>query len=465
MSDATVARLHQWLKDHEQDLLNDTIAMLRIPSIEGPAEPNAPYGSENRRALDFALELGEKWGMRTKDVEGHIGFAEFGDGERLVMTLGHLDVVPVGPGWKYEPFGAEIVDGYIYARGSTDDKGPTMAAFYAARAIKECVPELGARMRVVFGCDEESGFGCVHRYMETEEAPTYGVAPDSDWPLIHAEKGIANFLISVPLNNGEFAVQSVEGGQRPNIVIDSCVAKVKVADSARAHVEEKLARKWDRNVEFSWSGDVLEVRAAGKASHGAMPYLGDSAAARIFRFLLEIAPLSAQKYLEELLWMTHPSGLGLGIHGRDDVSKDLTSNMGIVETRDGVLKLTINVRYPVTWKGDHLRSLCETHLKDLKSGATIEDFHDSPSLYFPLDHPLVKAICEVYTAETGDTERKPGVMGGGTYARAVPNTVSIGTCWEGDGHAHETDERVAVESLYKASRIFAHLFYKLATMP
>lgn len=53
-------------------------------------------------------------------------------------------------------------------------------------------------------------------------------------------------------------------------------------------------------------------------------------------------------------------------------------------------------------------------------------------------------------------------MGGGTYARAIPNTVSIGTGWEGDGKAHETDERLKVEHLFKMSRIYAHILYRLA---
>lgn len=318
---------------------------------------------------------------------------------------------------------------------------------------------------MVFGCDEESGFGCIHRYTQTEEAPTFGVAPDSGWPLIHAEKGIANFIVSVPLNHGDFALQSISGGQRPNIVIDSCTARVSVSVTAKKHVEEKLGDKWDKNVEFSWDGDTLIVTGNGKAAHGSMPFTGDSAGTRVLRFLTEVAPLSAQSYFEELFWMTHPSGVGLGIHGNDEVSKDLTSNLGIVETKEGAVVLTINVRYPVTWKGTDLHAMAAEHLRHLKCRATITQFDDSPSLYFPLDHPLVKAVCDVYVEETGDTEKKPGVMGGGTYARAVPNTVSIGTSWEGDGYAHETDERIAVESLFRASRIYAHLFYRLATMP
>lgn len=466
MADPMVTRLQQWLRDHEQELLDDTIQMLRIPSVESAAEPNAPYGKENRNALDLALGRARDFGMRTKELEGHIGWGEIGSGERLIMSLGHLDVVPVGPGWKHEPFGAAIDEGYIYARGSTDDKGPTMASFYAVRAIQECFPGLPARIRQAFGCNEESGFGCVKRYVETEEAPTYGVAPDSGWPLYHAEKGIANLIVKLPLNAGaEMELLGAEGGQRPNIVIDGCLACVRVNTAeARKHIESKLEDAWDKNLATEWNGDVLRINAKGKACHGAFPYGGDNAATRAFRLLNDIAPLSCGKYFEELFLTGHIAGVGLGIHGSDEVSKDLTCNMGIVRTVDHALEMTFNVRYPTTWKGEHLRELCEAHLASLESPFTLASMSDSPSLYFPLDHPLVKTVCEVYEEETGES-RKPGVMGGGTYARAVPSTVSIGTGWEGDGHAHETDERLKVENLFKMSRIYAHILYRLAVMP
>ncbi|HTQ08646.1 MAG TPA: M20/M25/M40 family metallo-hydrolase, partial [Fimbriimonadaceae bacterium] len=240
-------------------------------------------------------------------------------------------------------------------------------------------------------------------------------------------------------------------------------ASVRVADSARKEVESKLADSWDRNLSFRWDGDLLNVHAIGKACHGSFPFGGDSAAIRALRFLNEIAPTSCEKYFGDLFLTTHPSGPGLGIHGNDEVSHDLTNNLGIVEVSDGEVKLTFNVRYPTTWKGDALKSLCEAHLAELGSGFKLAEFHDSPSLYFPLDHPLVKTICDVYQEETGEA-RKPGVMGGGTYARAIPNTVSIGTGWEGDGKAHETDERLKVEHLFKMSRIYAHILYRLAVM-
>lgn len=460
MSDVILDALRRWLAEHESHLLADTQAMLRIPSVESEPIPGAPFGPENRQALDLALELSREAGFRTCDLDGYAGWAEFGEGDPLVMVLGHLDVVPVSPGWKHDPFGAEIDGGYLYARGAVDDKGPTMAAFYAARALKECVPDLGCRVRVVFGCNEESGFRCVERYMQTEEAPTFGIAPDSGWPLYHAEKGIANLRVRFALPTGSFALRSVEGGQRPNIVIDRCVATVAVAPEARAKVEAKLEDRWDRNVTHAWSGDELRVEAIGKAAHGAKPFLGDSAATRLFRFLAEVAPLEDEKFYADLHETTHIGGAGLGISVSDDVSQDLTCNLGIVSSDAGHGELLFNVRYPVKFSGEQIRQMAEASLATREGRFELIGFEDSPPLYFPLDHPLVRTILEVTEAEFG-TRLAPGVMGGGTYARAVPNTVSVGTGWQGDGPAHENDERLKVAHLFRMSQVYAHILLRL----
>lgn len=461
MSDPILEKINAWLKDHEQDLVNDLVSMLRIPSLESEPEPNAPFGAENRKALDLALELSEKYGFRTHDVEGYIGWAEIGEGEKMVLSLGHLDVVPVGPGWKHEPFGAEIDGGYIYARGAIDDKGPTMASFYALRAIKECAPHLKVRFRQAFGCNEESGFRCIDRYVETEEIPWLGVAPDSGWPLYHGEKGIATFWVKIPGQGPHLEFLELDGGQRPNIVVDSCSAKVRFAPEAMAWVKGKLEDAWDRNVTFAWDGDVLGLFATGKAAHGSTPYFGDNAVERAIRFVREIAPPEAEDYMDNLLLALHPSGVGLGIHGSDEPSRDLTSNIGVSKVEGGEICLMVNVRYPVTWKNDEIWTKLAAQLEKL--GWTSDELRDSPGLYFPLDHPLVKTVCEVYEAETGE-KKAPGVMGGGTYARAIANTVSIGTGWAGDGPAHETDERLKVEHLHKMARIYAHIFYRLGLL-
>ncbi|MCG9895090.1 MAG: Sapep family Mn(2+)-dependent dipeptidase [Fimbriimonadaceae bacterium] len=462
MSDTVAAALDA-LASRSDEMLEVTRDLLRIPSLEADPLPGAPFGAENRKALDFALDFCRSQGLETRDIEGYCGWAEFGSGPKMVAILGHLDVVPVGPGWKFDPFGAEIQDGWLYARGASDDKGPTVAALFAALALRQAKPDLGCRVRIIFGCNEESGFKCIHRYNETEEEPTFGIAPDAGWPLIHAEKGIADFVVGMPVIGGELELVALEGGQRPNIVIDSCCASVRVAASARAHVESKLADSWDRNLAAHWEGDLLQIHATGKAAHGSWPYGGDNAAIRVMRFLMEIAPLSAQEAYEALFETAHIAGLGLGIAGADEPSGPLSANLGIIRTREGMVELTMNVRYPVTWKGDDLRRRCEAHLAKVDHGLTLLDFHDSPPLYFPLEHPLVQAVCEAYTDETGEI-KAPGVMGGGTYARAVANSVAIGTGWQGDGPAHQTDERIGIEHQQRAARIYVRILDRLTDL-
>jgi succinyl-diaminopimelate desuccinylase len=192
--------------------------------------------------------------------------------------------------------------------------------------------------------------------------------------------------------------------------------------------------------------------------------MGDSAATRCFRCLHELAPVELEDAYAALLKFTHPSGVGLGIDGRDEASRDLTCNLGVARMTNATLRLAFNVRYPTTWTIGIVASRCVEGLKEIDSlHAELMSYDDSPPLYFPLDHPLVGAIVEAYREETGDM-KEPGVMGGGTYARMIPNTVSIGTGWAGDGRAHENDERIRIEHLFKLSRIYARILLRLVEL-
>ncbi|MCA1996806.1 MAG: Sapep family Mn(2+)-dependent dipeptidase, partial [Armatimonadetes bacterium] len=458
-----MVEVRRWLAEHHGELVRDTVAMLRIASLQDDPAPGAPFGPNVRAALDLALELSGQRGLRTKDLDGYAGYAEAGEGEPLVLSLGHLDVVPPGNGWTFDPFGAEVRDGWIYARGATDDKGPTMASLYALSALAETCGPLPARVRVVFGCNEESGMQCVKHYVRTEEAPTHGISPDAGWPLAHAEKGIANFVVSFNAPRKGFDLLDIEGGDRPNMVIDRCEAKVRVDRSVRAEVDGNLAKAWDRNVEWEWDGDLLSVVARGKAAHAAHPFAGDSAAVRLFRFLAEVAPESAREEYSKALQTGHLSGVGLGIHGSDEPSGDLTCNLGIVSCDGARVSLWFNVRYPVTWNGEQVRERVLRRIERYGSDWSLDRFDDSPPLYFPLDHPMVAALREVVREELG-IEDPPIVMGGGTYARVVPNTVSVGASLPGDGAAHESDERIHTDHLLKLAEVYAHMLLRLATL-
>lgn len=86
------------------------------------------------------------------------------------------------------------------------------------------------------------------------------------------------------------------------------------------------------------------------------------------------------------------------------------------KTENGVISCTIDIRVPVTLKEAEIRKMCEDKLED-KNGR-IEINNVVAPLFFPRESPLVNALYKAYTDVTGDTEHKPMVIGGGTYAKS-----------------------------------------------
>mgnify|MGYP000099144760 FL=1 len=85
--------------------------IVRIDSVESEAVNDAPFGEGVRHALDETLQLSRDLGFETVDVDHYIGYARYGKSEDYVCACGHLDVVPVGEGWKHPPFSAYEEDG------------------------------------------------------------------------------------------------------------------------------------------------------------------------------------------------------------------------------------------------------------------------------------------------------------------------------------------------------------------
>ncbi len=57
------------------------------------------------------------------NLDNYCGYAEMGEGDEIVGIAGHLDIVPVGGDWSYNPFELTRKGDYVYGRGTTDDKG------------------------------------------------------------------------------------------------------------------------------------------------------------------------------------------------------------------------------------------------------------------------------------------------------------------------------------------------------
>lgn len=175
----------------EEQMIQGILELVKIDSVEREAECGAPFGAGVREALLKALELGERLGFRSVNLDNHIGYVEYGQGEDYVCAMGHVDVVPVGDGWRHPPFSGYMEDGVIYSRGVLDNKGPILTCLYGLYALKELGFEPKHRIRIIFGCDEESGFEDLAYYLEREKPPVYGFTPDCKFPVVYAERGRA----------------------------------------------------------------------------------------------------------------------------------------------------------------------------------------------------------------------------------------------------------------------------------
>ncbi len=182
-----------------KDMVGSVCDIVRQRSVREAPEFGAPFGRGVKAALDKTLLLALEMGFETVDVDGYIGYAcwratteEGGRHSRqgYVCALGHLDVVPEGSaGWKVPPYSAYLANGRITGRGVLDNKGPIYACLYALYALKRLGIEPQKEVRIIFGCDEESGFEDLHYYLARENPPVMGFTPDCKYPVVYAERG------------------------------------------------------------------------------------------------------------------------------------------------------------------------------------------------------------------------------------------------------------------------------------
>lgn len=140
---------------------------IKIKSVKSSPEKDMPFGKGVYDSLALALSDGEKLGFKTVNYDNYIGEIVFGDGDDKngLAILCHLDVVPEGEHsfWNYPPYEGVIDNGAIYGRGVIDDKGPAVLCLYALKELKDNGFKPSKKIKLILGCDEESGWDCIER--------------------------------------------------------------------------------------------------------------------------------------------------------------------------------------------------------------------------------------------------------------------------------------------------------------
>lgn len=448
-------KITAFLNAHKEEMAQQLAELVRIPSQTEAAEPGAPFGAPLRRILDEVLALCAAQGMAVRDFDGYCGDATWGDDQNgAVATLSHLDVVPAGEGWTMPPFCGDIHDGKVWGRGSNDNKASVVSVLYAVMALQEAGFTPKRAIRMIVGCDEESGMADMEHYVSVARPPEMAFSPDAGFPVTHAEKCIMSGRVYAAFT-GPTAVLSLTGGTRVNVVPNLAHAEVTLP-------ADTLPRAQDIAVEATPQG--ARITATGTAAHAAWAQEGVNAIGRLMAYLHLILPEGDGARAAVDFYCQHigmaSDGAGLGIACQDEISGALTHNIGVLHGNGDAVELGFDIRHPVTLDPD---ACVKTLTQTWKGGGfDLADLSVSPALYVPVDHPLVATLMGVYQELTGDMT-PPQVMGGGTYARTLPCAVAFGPGMPGtSANAHMADEWVTVDSLVDSARIFAHALARLS---
>ncbi len=440
------------MKKYFDDIVRSTVEILKFDSSLQAAEEGYPFGKGAGECLEYFLSLASDMGFEVHNYDNYVGEVVFGKGEEFAI-LAHLDVVPAGNGWKYPPFGGVINDEpsdggvtgkKIWGRGAMDDKTPAIVCLYALKALKDKRIPLKRKFKLIVGCNEEAGWKCIEHYKKVAVLPKEGFTPDADFPVIYAEKGILHITANFPISNPP--ITSLKAGQRVNMVCDNATALLtRKAAGHLVHYENPVA-----GTRLSYDNTTNILRCDGKSAHGSTPHKGANALEAMLAFLSTFHENFKNAY--ELLFQDRA-----GLKRLQDETGNLTLSPNVATFANGVLKVTLDIRYPATLPLEMVLS----NLNEWGVEYQIDNYQ--APLYNDPKGKLISTLMEVYNEVTGSNER-PIAIGGGTYARALECGCAFGPEMKGEESTiHQANEYVTFDRIALMSEVYYKALFAVGT--
>lgn len=450
MADAkTLEQIDQWVKDRWEDVIADIETLVNIPSQEDldHATEGKPYGPGPAEALEAGLRMCERMGMKAENHEGYVGTADYvGDNdEKKIAIIGHLDTVPCGPGWSQDPHKMTRREGYLIGRGTLDDKGPFVVSAYAAKYWHDAGYQFPYTLRLILGCNEETGFQDVYYYNEHFEQPAFILSPDAEFPVSAGEKGIyEGIFTSGPITDGK--IVSWNAGEAPNAIPSDAHVIVK-ADLAALPARDGIT--------FSDEGDgCVRITAKGKGGHAAKPEGTMNAIGMLVDYMLDndLVSDSERQFLNlQKTLIDDYTGESVGVKAEDEIFGPLTIIGGTCwKDEDGTLHQSCYSRYPTTMNKERFEEILTATAA--KFGATYETDNDTVPFWIDPNGEEVQRLTKVYNDLTGEN-RTCYTLGGGTYCREFERGAAFGVemPWRKDpdwvGPMHGDDEGISEDAL------------------
>lgn len=418
--------LEDYFEKNMPNILNDLNEIISIESVADINSDVKPFGKGSAEALEWGKRFMEKIGMTTKDFDGYAVRGDFSDEEEPDLAiLAHLDTVPVGDGWNYDPFKLTVDNDILYGRGTIDDKGPAVAALWAAKAIRELnIPV--KNFRIIFGGNEEGGCEDMEYYEKKEKFPQNVFTPDGSFPVLNCEKGMVHLTFSAPFSDDK--IKSISGGSVINAIPDKCVVDM---------VEKKT---------FS-----------GKASHGSRPENGENAVTKFLgeyngenKLLIDLAKLFPHGEYD---------GRSCSMGFSDSVSGIMTCALTILKTENGKLCGGIDIRFPIDKTYDEIRKIITDKLNGI--GFAIDTCDGMEPHFVDENCDFVQTLLRVYENVKG--EKGYCIAEGGiTYVHNTPGAVAFGAEFpDENNNMHGDDEHISMETFKYNLNMYANAICEL----
>lgn len=436
--------------------INDLEEIIAIPSVAGTAEGIYPYGINCARALDKAAQLAEKYGFKTENHDYHCMSVLYGDSEKEVGIVCHLDVVPAGDGWSVDPFALTKRDNLLMGRGTHDDKGPFIQSLYTLRYFKENGIKLPFTVRLILGSDEEVGCTDLEHFVTVRKPPIFSFTPDSEFPVCIGEKSILS--LEVEFGALPEGIKELSGGTVSNAVPGSAYA-------IAAHGEELPDAE---GITLTKTENGVKIEAKGKSAHAAMPESGVSAINLLIGYLLDNGFCYEKGYFGFLRTATSEYlGNTLGIAAEDGDFGYVTCVGGIISVRNGKVVQDFNIRHLPNTPYTEIIAAVEKAVEPYGGKVTLG--MQSDGYRVSADDEKIKALTSACEKVLG-IECKPYTTGGGTYARWLPNTVAFGSAIASEreyldserGNAHQRDEYISLTEFFSGIEIYSEALGNLS---
>lgn len=512
-------QIEAYIESHIDEMLEDLITLCSVDSVSTAPMPGMPYGPGAYKALCTAKEICDKYGFKTKEYDGHVVTADTDTGDACLDILAHMDVVAPGDGWSVtEPFSPLIKDDRIYGRGTSDDKGPAIAALYAMRSIRELGIHLHKNCRLILGSDEEiASRDIAHYYNENAEAPMT-FSPDAEFPLINVEKGqfrgeiIKKFAqdsaADVSLSHADdketassaaemmsaagssaacdilpdskgVRILSCESGHTINIVPNKAYAVL--ANAGRTELERIVSAVKSRTgADFSWKitdcdkleadesdpagladtdqeKNTLRLDIEGRAAHASTPELGVNALVIMLQVLAGISAADA-KVSDSLKALA--AYFPYGDHAGEAVGAACSDKVsGSTTLSPNILNIdgsAIRLRFDARTCAAAEKADTVNKVRERIEAGGFEFKHTFlPAHVVDPESDFIRTLLSCYEEVTGKNG-KCLATGGGTYVHELKNGVAFGAVREElDTHMHGADEFMLISDLKTAAVIYA----------